>query len=310
MRSGEQLSRLLRLVPYLAAHPGTTVPAVAAQFDVPTRQIIRDLEVLQFCGLPGGLPGDLFEVDIDAVREDGVIDFQNAEVLNRPLRLRTAEAASLLAALRLVVDVAGESAAAGSALAKLQDAVGNQDDKLSVTVAPTDPGARDRLSQAIAESRLVRLGYRRSGQQTDSEAEVEPRRLRLVDGYTYLDAWSRSRRAWRSYRLDRINAVELLDERFEPVGEPPTGWFDDAPEQVRLTVRDSGRWIAEYYPTTAVEETPAGLSVTFPVVSREWAVGLVLRLGDAVVEVSDAELLAEARGRALGALAHYRAEVQ
>lgn len=310
MRSGEQLSRLLRLVPYLAAHPGTTVPAVASQFGVDRRQIIRDLEVLQFCGLPGGLPGDLFEVDIDAVREDGVIDFQNAEVLNRPLRLRPAEAASLLAALRLVVDVAGESAAAGSALAKLQAAVGNEDDKLSVTVAPTDPGARALLSRAIGESRLVRLGYRKSGQQSDTEAEVEPRRLRLVDGFSYLDAWSRPRDAWRSYRLDRINEVELLEERFEPVGEPPTDWFGDATEQVRLTVRPNGRWIAEYYPTSAVEETPAGLSVTFPVVSRDWAVGLVLRLGDAVIDVSDAELLAEARSRAQAALAHYSAEVQ
>lgn len=310
MRSGEQLSRLLRLVPYLAQHPGTDVSSVAETFGVNPRDIISDLEVLQFCGLPGGYPGDLFEVDIDTVRDDGYIDFGNAEVLSRPLRLRTQEAASLLAALRLVVDVAGSSEAAATALAKLEAAVGSDDDRVSVSVAPSDPGDRAVLASAIAEAQVVRLTYRKPGSPQDQVAEVEPARLRLVDGYPYLEAWSRGRDAWRSYRLDRLVAVEVLDERFQPRADPPTTWFDDAPGRLTVTVRDSARWIAEYYPTTQVEERPEGLAVTFPVASRSWARGLLLRLGDAVVEVSEKDLAAEAGDVARAALAHYRPEVQ
>ena len=310
MRSGEQLTRLLRLVPYLSSRPGVQVSAVAEAFGVPPRQIIRDLEVLQFCGLPGGYIDDLFDVDIEAVRDEGRIDFRNAEVLNRPLRLRPAEAASLLAALRLVVDVAGESDAAATALRKLEAAVGSEDDRVSVAVTPTDPGRRAALSTAIAERRVVTLTYRRPGTPDGSVAEVEPARLRLVDGYSYLDAWSRPRGAWRSYRLDRIQAVQLSDERFEPRGEPPTGWFDDVPERLSLTVRDDARWIAEYFPTTSVVETGDGRCVTFPVASRDWAIGLILRLGVSVVDVSDADLHAEAKSRAREALAHYPHDVQ
>lgn len=306
MRSDAQLTRLLRLVPFLSSRPGITVASTAEAFNVSARQIIRDLEVLQYCGLPGGYFDDLFDVDIEAVREQGVIDFRNAEVLSRPLRLRPAEAASLLAALRLVVDVAGESEAAASALAKLESAVGAGDEPVRVTVAPSDPGLRARLSEAIAGARVVRLTYRKPALQGESVADVEPSGVRLVDGYSYLDAWSRPRQAWRSYRLDRIVAASTLDEVFEPRGGQPAGWFDDVSERLTVTVAPAGNWIAEYYPTTAVEQTPEGLRVTFPVASREWAIGLLLRLGDAVVAVSDASVVDDTRARAAEALAHYR----
>nr|WP_269452234.1 hypothetical protein [Tessaracoccus coleopterorum] len=83
--------------------------------------------------------------------------------MSRPLRLRTAEAASLLAALRLVVDVAGQSEAAASALAKLEAAVGVDDDKLQVAVEPSDPGHRAALDGAVSARNVVRLRYRKPG---------------------------------------------------------------------------------------------------------------------------------------------------
>ncbi len=127
MRSDTQLARLLRLVPYLSANPGVGVADVVAAFGVPARQVLADLEVLQFCGLPGGYPDDLFDVDLEDVRESGRIEFRNADVLSRPLRLRPAEAAGLMAALSLVVEAGGGSKAASSALAKLRAAVGDVD---------------------------------------------------------------------------------------------------------------------------------------------------------------------------------------
>lgn len=305
MRSDEQIARLLRLVPYLSANPGIEVAKVADTFDVPPHQIIRDLEVLQFCGLPGGYYDDLFDVDIEAVREEGRIEFRNADVLARPLRLRPAEAASLLAALRLVVDVAGTSAAAASALAKLQAAVGAADEHLSVSVAATDPGDRAALTGAIDARRAVRLEYRTPGRPGTSEAVVEPARLNLVDGFTYLDAWSRPREAWRSFRLDRVVSLDVLDDAAGDHGDPPDGWFGDVPHQLTLTVAPSARWISEYYPTTSVEDLGDRLVVRFPVASHDWAVSLILRLGEAVLAVSDERVAAAARATAAEALAGY-----
>ena len=41
MRSGEQLTRLLRLVPYLSSRPGVQVSAVAEAFGVPLEELFR-----------------------------------------------------------------------------------------------------------------------------------------------------------------------------------------------------------------------------------------------------------------------------
>lgn len=307
MRSEEQLARLLRMVPFLSSNPGVTTDEVAEAFGVTPRQVLKDLDVLQFCGLPGYLYDDLFDVDVEAVRETGTIHFRNADVLARPLRLRPAEAASLLTALRLVVDVAGESEAATSALAKLEAAVGGES-ALSVNVSASDPALRARLADAIARRVPVRLTYRSSNRPGESVADVEPARLRLVDGFNYLDAWSRPREAWRSFRLDRIADVELLDgDTNADHGDAPEGWFDDVSDELTLTVAPSARWITEYYPTTAVVDHGDRLEVTFPVASLDWAVSLVLRLGDAVVDVSDPSIRAAAQNKAAQTLALYGA---
>ena len=301
MKSEDQLARLLRLVPYLSAHQGIEVEEVARTFGTTRRQIIRDLEVLQFCGLPGGYFDDLFDVDIDAVRNEGHIELRNAEVLNRPLKLTPAEAASLLAALRLVVDVAGESEPAISALHKLEAAVTNGAKQLVVAIAPTDPGHRAALLEAAAERLVVRLGYRPAGR-GESVVDVEPVRIRLIDGYAYLDAWSRPRQAWRSFRLDRVTGVDVLTDTFAPRSEPPEDWFGDDAAQLTLTVTRDAAWIAEYYPTTAVEFDDDSLRVTFPVASADWAASLVLRLGSAVRAISDPAIVSLARRRAAEAL--------
>ena len=68
MKAEEQVARMLRMVPYLSAHQGVAVTEVARVFGTTPNQVIRDLEVLQFCGLPGGYHDDLFDVDIDGVR--------------------------------------------------------------------------------------------------------------------------------------------------------------------------------------------------------------------------------------------------
>lgn len=304
MKTGPQLTRLLRLVPYLVAHQGVTTAETATAFGVTPQQIIRDIEVLQFCGLPGGYYDDLFDVNIDVVREEGIIFFANADVLARPLRLRPAEAASLMAALRLVVEMT-ESSDAASALNKLAAAFGQQG-QVSVAVAAGDPGNREALTRAIERRRCVRLRYWTPGRDGATTAVVEPAKLRLVDGFTYLDAWSRPREDWRSYRLDRIEAVEPLDDPVAQRDEPPAAWFEDASASLTLTVRPGARWITEYFPAMAVDTVPEGLAVTFPVASPEWAASLVLRLGDDVVSVSDEDVARLARERATAALALYR----
>ena len=69
----DQVARLLALVPYLLARGEVRLDDAAAHFDTDAEQIERDLRLLFMTGLSPGLPGDLIEVDLDALEGDRVI---------------------------------------------------------------------------------------------------------------------------------------------------------------------------------------------------------------------------------------------
>ena len=65
----EQVARLLTLVPYLHSRGQVRVEEAARRWAYPPDQVVRDLKVLFMCGLPGGYPDDLIDVDLDALEE-------------------------------------------------------------------------------------------------------------------------------------------------------------------------------------------------------------------------------------------------
>lgn len=308
MRSSEQLARLLKLVPYLQKHQGVSVAKVARHFGITERQVVSDIEVLQFCGMPEGFYEDLFDVDIDEVREAGHIFFRNADVLARPMRMRLQEATSLLVALDMLVEASGGSEAATSALAKLRALVGEVDPAVSVSVAAGRPEHRKLLQEAIGSDRVVELTYVGAGRNPLSHPTVEPMRLRVVGGFAYLDAWSRTRAGWRSYRLDRIEALIVTEEVYSPrrgLPDVEDDWFDDVSQRLELELKPSAQWVSEYYPVIARDEQEGHICVTFPMASQRWASALLLRLGAEVLRVSDDHVARAAASDACKALKHY-----
>lgn len=306
MRSIDQLRRMLRLVPYLQHNPGVTVKEAAEHFEVSEAHLLADLEVLQFCGLPAGYVDDLFSIDIDATREDGMIFLGNAEVLDTPPRLSSAEATSLLVALEALRGVSGDDAVLESVIAKLSAAFEGAEQQVRVDIARGDSEHHRLLVAAIEERELVQLDY--TSLTGRSHPTVEPARIRAVDGFTYLDAWSHERGDWRSYRLDRIRDVELLGRTFTPrdgLAAATDRWFDGATTSVTLTLTPDAAWVHEYHPVTAVEEIDGAVVVTMPVGSTEWLTGLILRLGASVLAVSDPTLQQRAAEQASRALQRY-----
>lgn len=304
-----ELERLVDLVPFLKARPGIRVEEVAETFGVTPKRILSDLAILQFVGLPGGLYGDLFDVDIDGARSDGHIFVRNVDALGRPMRLTHDQVASLIVALQVVMEMGGDDSAAKSALAKLKELSLGAEPPVSVAVQSGDAEVRAALNSALEEGRAVRLTYRPGGRGATRTAVVEPARLRADSGYVYLDAWSRDREAWRSYRVERVERAELLDERTTPREVPGhlDSWFGDVTHTLTVVVRPRGRWCADYYPTTAVREVEDGLELTFPLVSDEWGARLLLSLGEDAVRVSNADVAELARSRARAALERYGA---
>jgi proteasome accessory factor C len=315
--STDQLPRLLSLVPYLLTRPGARLVDVARTFGVPEDQLLRDLELVYMCGLPGYFPGDLIEVDITA---SGRITLSNADPIGRPLRLTPDEALPLIVGLRMLADLPGlyDRAAVDSALAKLESAAGSAAESSAAVAVEVEPGADDpavleTVEQALREGRRLHLSYYVPARDETTERDVDPMRLNVVDGWSYLQGWCRLADAVRLFRLDRITSIQLLDVAADPpVDAQPrdldAGLFQPGANDVEvvLEVTPAGRWVSEYYPCESVEPQSDGntrLVIRTP--DTRWLRRLALRLGATGRVLAPATLAEAVRDDARAALAAY-----
>jgi proteasome accessory factor C len=312
-----RLSRLLALVPWLTAHDGVTLDEAAAHFGVSVDQLQADLWLLIVTGRPGHMPGDL--VDIQFWDEDRRIRVLDAQTLDRPLRLSPDEAAALLVALRVLAQVPGphDRTALASATSKLEAAAGEAllaADGVAVAVdaAAVDPAVSDAVSRALTQGRRLHIGYVGALDER-TERDVDPMRVLTLDGRTYLEAWCLRAEAVRTFRLDRIDAVEVLDTPAAvPTDATPVDLGAGAlrPEgaPVTLALAPEVAWIAEEHPVDSVETLPDGrLKVVLPVADERWLVRLLLRTGGAVEVLDRPDVVEAVRERAAAALAAYDA---
>ncbi|MER7502640.1 WYL domain-containing protein [Nonomuraea pusilla] len=314
--SADRLPRLLALVPYLMSHPGAQVGEVAEVFGLTEKQLIDDLQLVWMCGLPGHTPGDLIDVSWDG----GEIIIDNADTIARPLRLGIDEASALLVALRTLAATPELAEVPGDALprvmAKLERAAGEAAAAVSSQVAvdvDAAPDALPRVRDALTRRRRLSLRYYVPGRDEVTPREVDPMRVVVVDGRTYLEGWCYRAEAMRLFRLDRMLGVDVLDVPADPPAEAEPidvtqGVFRPSPtdELVELEVTPAGRWVAEYYPCERVTELGEGrLRVALRARDEDWIVKLALRLGETGRVVAPPAMAETVRGEAERALALY-----
>lgn len=308
MRSTEQLGRLLELIPYLQSHQGVSVSDVAGEFGLTQTQLVAELNLLFMCGLPGGLPDDLIDIDMDAVTDEGAIYLTNADYLTRPMSLQASEAASLVVALAATSGLAsGEVVGAiESARAKLEKLMSDEA-PVAAASEPVDGHLRGAIDDAIRAHQRLRLTYHGDVRGATSMPIVDPVALTQADGRTYLEAWSLERGAWRTYRLDRVAGVEFTGSPAADHGEVPARdtWFPNPVDELRVRIAPGSEWLVEYYPTTSVEQTPDGLEATFPVADPAWATSFVMRQGSRVEVLGPRSVVEDAAARARAALTRY-----
>lgn len=283
MSATDAVARMLTLVPWLLERPGASVSETAEAFGVEQRTIRRDLEALDFCGLPGLRGGDLFEVTIVGDR----IVVRMADELRRPLRLTPREALRLVLTVDAVADVfGGDLPALRTAVEKVRTAAG---------VPPgvhveLDPGGSlwlEPLREALRAGVQVELGYRGRNDIEPARRLVDPWALHVADGAWYLQGNDVAVGERRTFRLDRVVAVERTDTPVQtraPEGQLPapayTPGSDDVP--VTLFLAPAARWVLDAVtPDEVVDGPDGGAEVTFRTDAPRWVTRLVLTAGGA-----------------------------
>lgn len=324
----DQVARLLTLVPYLHSRDAVRVEEAAEALGVSPEQLVGDLKVLLMCGLPGGYPDDLIDVDLDALEGpagDGVIRVSNAEYLARPLRLTPTEATAVVVALRALRDGAGEETRAivDRTLAKLDAALGEgraadyiDPGAADLAAAAAERALADRLDRAAADGVVVRFSYFAPARDEVSARTVDPRGVVAAAGHRYLDAWCHTAEAPRLFRLDRMREAVVTEEPVRSDPEPPRdladGLFATARDTtlVTLALQPAARWVVEYYPVEATRERADGvLEVDLRVADAAWLTRLLLRLAPSARVIAPAGWDAPARHALEAALHLYETSV-
>jgi len=203
--------RLFQLVQLVRGRRLSTAEFVAQRLEVSVRTVYRDIADLQRQGVP--IEG-----------EAGVGYRMRAGFDLPPLMFTRDEAQALVAAVRIAQPrldaalAAKAEMALSKILAVLPAAARAAAESLAVYAPPVglDPATRQRLEQlrlAAEARRVVRLRY------LDLKGDRSERRLRPLGSFYWgavwtLAAWCEMRQGFRSFRVDRIEALEVLDEHF------------------------------------------------------------------------------------------------
>ncbi|HEV2373793.1 MAG TPA: WYL domain-containing protein [Streptosporangiaceae bacterium] len=319
--SADRLQRLLALVPYVTSRKVVGLPETAAAFGVSERELVDDLNLLWCVELRSPDP----YCPIDLSYEGGEIEISQAEPVDRPLRLAVDEASALLVALRMLAEISQARPALGLAdtsalsrtIAKLEAAAGEAaaaSTQLAVQVSQyAGRDVADQVRDALDSGRRVHLSYYVPARDEATERDVDPMRVLVVEGRTYLEGWCHRAESVRLFRLDRVLAIDVLDTPAEvpPQAEPvdvDQGLFRPSADDLRVVIELSphGRWVAEYYPCESTTDIGDGrLRVVIRTPDVAWVRRLGLGLGEDGRIIEPAGLAAEVREAAAAALAAY-----
>jgi proteasome accessory factor C len=316
--SAERLRRLLALVPYVATRRVVGLAETAATFGMTERELIDDLNLAWCVELRSPEP----YCPIDLSYEDGEISISQAESIARPLRLAADEASALLVALRMLADAAGsgepgDGDAVARLIAKIEQAAGTAGAASSQVAIQIDhPRARGMaatLNAALSAGRRVHLRYYVPSRDEETHRDVDPMRLLVVEGRTYLEGWCRRAEGVRLFRLDRVLSVDVLDvpasvpESAEPV-DVDAGLFRASPSDLlaELDLAPAARWVSEDYPCESVTELADGwVRIALRTPDTTWVRRLALRLGEDARVIAPTALADDVRSAATAALASY-----
>jgi proteasome accessory factor C len=277
-RTASRLARILAMLPWVIANPGSTVGDVSRRFGYTSeKDLASDLDMVFVCGLPGYGPGDLMVAYID----DDQVVVDTADYFEGAPRLTPAETLSTLASALAVV-------ASGQATPALESAV----DKLAGTLAPEtalevdlagEPELVGSLRHAAADKRVVNLTYTSLAKGGTTVRDVEPWSVFASLGNWYLVGYCRLAQAERIFRVDRIRELSLTDETFVPPAATPEPAVRYTPsdDDVRCVIElsEEARWVLDYYPVDVVEDGDGRLVIEFSAADPSVAARLLLRLG-------------------------------
>ena len=220
-----RLSRLTAILTQLQTKRLLTATILAEKFNVSIRTIYRDIRALEQAGVP-------------IITEDGKGYSLMEDYRVPPAMFTEAQANALVTAEQLVLQnkdtsfIKDYTEAIEKVKAVLKYSIQDKANLLSERVRFDQNNNRERNSSHLSDLQfamtnfwLTKIKYTNEQNKTTTRL-IEPFALLSTENWL-LVAYCRSRKEFRFFRLDRINKLEILTDKFEPHKMTLQEYFDN-----------------------------------------------------------------------------------
>ncbi|WP_166983536.1 helix-turn-helix transcriptional regulator [Paramicrobacterium fandaimingii] len=268
----DKLAFLLSLVPYLLDRRHSTVAEAAAHFDVAEEHVRQSVRLIAVSGVPGDSTqyqhNDLFDIDWDSFEERDEIIITHLVAIDDSPRFSAREAAALIAGLQYLsaLPEQADRDVIGAVMAKLTRGASGAPLQVAVEKGVADTTLTD-IRSAVSSERQIEFTYINSRDERERR-RVDPLRIDSLDQNWYVRAWCHLRRGVRTFRLDRMSDVSIIDaeitHRAGDVTLPDT-LFQASDDDVSVVVdlsKDAVPLIDEYISSTTPNADPGRVTAT------------------------------------------------
>lgn len=302
-----KLDRLLAMTMLLLNRKRVSAKELSERFEVSLRTVYRDMETIQFAGIPV----------VSYAGSAGGYEIMDRYRLDRQF-ISFEELSAIVVALRGIRPTLDEREIeplldkVGAMLGKQERSrLDGASDMLVIDINPWSKGQEDKekltgLREAIRERRVIRFAYT-SGEGDQTIRACEPMRLVLKGYVWYLYGYCLLRNDFRIFRLSRIRGLEATGTAFTRRDEPDEPhilrWERRTTEPLLdlvLHVGPKSRAKAEeYFASASVEHLPDGsLTIRASIPEEPWLYGFLLGFGADAKVLAPPEAAAKLREKA------------
>ncbi len=213
-----RLDRLTAILTHLQSKRYVRANDIAQRFEISLRTVYRDIRALEEAGIP-------------VIGEAG-LGYSLVEGYRLPpLMFTKEEAVSFLMAEKIMEKVVdGESSSPlQSAMYKIKSVLKSHEKDVLEEMTPNIAVVKNRNAQPytgkhislrvilsqLSEKKAIRISYTSFQDESTTQRILEPVGVYFSFEQWYLIAWCRLRKAYRTFRVDRINDIQTTEEQFD-----------------------------------------------------------------------------------------------
>ncbi len=200
--------RLLDLVPYIVAHPGISITELAKEFSISRDEVLKDLNLLFLCGLPGYTPLELIDISFD---EESVV-IRDPQNLAAPRNLNESEALIARISLAALEESTPRTTAAYPQIVALREKIAKSFSSSIPASAITFTLDKERatleaIEGAIKKELDLEITYNNVTKDSSSRRSITPISIIAEDKRTLVSAYCHNAKALRTFNLAQILEV-------------------------------------------------------------------------------------------------------